>query len=117
MVAEKELSILQILNKLKTNYVENTPKRIKLIDMFIIYLGVTALVLFGYVAAVGTFPFNAFLAAFFTSICLLVLTVSLRKHVHPDTTKDFVDTSTEKAYGGYVVCSIVLFFVATIFMG
>jgi oligosaccharyltransferase complex subunit epsilon len=74
MVAEKDLSIFQILGKLQTNYLQNTPKRIKLIDLFIVYLGMTSLILFGYVAAVGTFPFNAFLAAFFTSLCLLVLT-------------------------------------------
>ena len=120
-----DLSVFTILGNLKTNYLLKTTQKIKILDSFIFFLLLNAITIFCYAGFVGTFPFNSFLAAFFTSIGLIVLTgihhllkvVSLRKQVNEVTAVDFVDTSLEKAYGGYVLCSLVLFFVATIFMG
>lgn len=110
-------SVLAIVSTLYSNYQKESSKRVKIIDMFIIYLLSVAIIIFGYAGLVGTFPFNSFLAAFFACIGLLVLTVSLRKQVNAKTSGDFIDASPERAYVGYVLCSIVLFFVAAIFMG
>lgn len=112
-----EDSIFQILSILYSNYKTKTPTRVKIIDSFILYVLLVGIIIFSYASLVGTFPFNSFLSAFFTSIGLLVLSVSLRKHVNSETSKDFEDTSPEKAYSGYLLCCIVLFFTATVFMG
>lgn len=112
-----EPTITEIFSTLLTNYQAKTSTRVKIIDSFIVYVLLVALIIFSYASLVGTFPFNSFLSAFFTAIGLLVLSVSLRKHVNSDTSKDFEDTSPEKAYSGYLLCCIVLFFTATVFMG
>lgn len=73
-MSEQNLSIPQIISKFFTNYKLDTPKRVKIIDLFIVYAITTALIQFAYCVIVGTFPFNSFLAGFFTCIGFVVLT-------------------------------------------
>jgi len=67
-------SIFEIVGTLLKNYSTETPTRVKLLDLFTVYSLLTAVVLFVYVAMVGTFPFNSFLAAFITAIGAATLT-------------------------------------------
>ncbi|EFN51677.1 hypothetical protein CHLNCDRAFT_15005, partial [Chlorella variabilis] len=58
-----------------------TPTKLKLLDAFSCCALATALLQFVYAKAVGTFPFNAFLAGFFCCVGSFVLTLSLRMKV------------------------------------
>jgi oligosaccharyltransferase complex subunit epsilon len=59
-----EASILTIITRFKDNYMKQTPKKIKILDLFLLNIGLTALIIFIYCQLVGTFPFNSFLAGF-----------------------------------------------------
>ncbi|KAF0980752.1 hypothetical protein FDP41_013235 [Naegleria fowleri] len=110
-------SILVVLSTLYKNYQTKTPQRVKLIDQFIILSVLVALVQFVYCQLVGTFPFNAMLAGFFTCICSMVFGVSLRKQLNPDTSKEFRSIVVEKSIADFVIISILLFFVAVSYLG
>lgn len=56
------------------NYVENTPQRMKLIDVFMVFLIVVGVVQFVYCVLAGSFPFNAFLSGFSATVGQFVLT-------------------------------------------
>jgi oligosaccharyltransferase complex subunit epsilon len=115
-MSNQDESILKVIGRFKDNYKKKTPKKVKIIDLFLIYIGLTAFTQFLYCQIVGTFPFNSFLAGFFSCIGLFVMAVSLRKQVNVDTTNEF-DETPEKAYSGFVMSAIILFFVSMIFMG
>ena len=62
-----------IVSNFTTQYKKKTSKKIKLIDSFVVYSGVTGLIQLIYRLINGTFPFNSFLAGFFSCIGFLVL--------------------------------------------
>ena len=62
-------------------YFHNTPKRLKLIDAYLVYIFFTGVMQFLYCCLVGTFPFNAFLAGFISCIGSFVLASCLRLQV------------------------------------
>ena len=62
-----------ILSDLCTQYDKTTPKKIKLIDGFLVYVLVTGLLQFIYCMLVGSFPFNSFLAGFVCTVGIFVL--------------------------------------------
>ena len=57
-------SVQALLLKLKVDYVNKTPTQLKIIDVFLAFVMATAGVLLTYCILFGSFPFNAFLAAF-----------------------------------------------------
>ena len=87
--------------------------------------------------AVGTFPFNSFLAAFFTAGGFFVLTAALRMQLDPDQGEHFMTGSTssgggaggggkrasgkpmspERAVADYVLAGALLLFVAWNYVG
>eukprot|EP00899_Mesostigma_viride_P029618 jgi/Mesvir1/9841/Mv22383-RA.1 len=98
-------------------YTTKTPTKLKIIDCFIGYAVVTCLIQVAYMALVGSFPFNAFLAGTFSCVGSAVLAACLRMQVNEEN-KDFKDkVSPERAFADFAVCSLVLFFVAINFMG
>ncbi|KAL0477174.1 dolichyl-diphosphooligosaccharide protein glycosyltransferase subunit [Acrasis kona] len=109
-------NIFEIIAKLVENYKKDTPQKVKLIDLFIVFTGLTAAIQFVYRVLVGTFPLNAFLAAFFTCLSLLVFTVALRKQVNPATSGEF-RVVPERAFGDYIFCCVLTFFVAMSYIG
>ena len=50
-----------------------TPKRLRLIDVFLVWSFLTGVIQFVYVCQVGTYPFNAFLAGFLSTVGTFVL--------------------------------------------
>jgi oligosaccharyltransferase complex subunit epsilon len=60
-----------------------TPTRLKIIDMYVVYSLITALIQVVYMAIVGTFPFNAFLSGVLSCIGTSVLGICLRMQVNP----------------------------------
>ena len=110
-------SILTVFQTLFKNYSAKTPQRIKLIDQFILLSVLLAGVQFVYCQVVGTFPFNAMLAGFFTCICSMVFAVSLRKQMNPDTSKEFKTVALEKSIADFIIITILLFLVAVSYLG
>ena len=62
-----------IVSKLFSDYQDQTPKRLKIIDAYLFYVMCTGVVQFAYCALVGTFPFNSFLAGFISTVGCFVL--------------------------------------------
>eukprot|EP01027_Heterolobosea_sp_BB2_P001321 GEZU01002022.1.p1 GENE.GEZU01002022.1~~GEZU01002022.1.p1 ORF type:complete len:130 (-),score=36.41 GEZU01002022.1:22-372(-) len=116
MARPEEPTLLNIASEFFKQY-NKTPRRLKVIDVFLVYILLTGIIQFVYCALVGTFPFNSFLAGFISCIGLFVLTVSLRMQVNPLNKDQFKGITLERAFADYVLCAILLFFVAINFMG
>ena len=74
-------SLTGVLTKFYEEYNANTPKKLKIIDAYLTYIFFTGVVQFVYCCLVGTFPFNAFLSGFISSVASFVLGVCLRLQV------------------------------------
>ena len=70
-----------VVTKFYEEYNVNTPKKLKIIDAYLTYIFFTGVVQFVYCCLVGTFPFNAFLSGFISSVASFVLAVCLRLQV------------------------------------
>ena len=70
-----------VVTKFYEEYSSSTPKKLKIIDAYLTYIFFTGVVQFVYCAMVGTFPFNAFLSGFISSVASFVLAVCLRLQV------------------------------------
>jgi len=66
--------LVQIFHEFWGEYSRRTSQRLKIIDLFLIYIMLTGVFQFVYVALVGTFPFNSFLSGFISTIGTFVLT-------------------------------------------
>jgi oligosaccharyltransferase complex subunit epsilon len=62
-----------VLNKFYSEYVNNTPKKLKIIDAYLLYVLLTGIIQFVYCCLVGTFPFNSFLSGFISTVSCFVL--------------------------------------------
>ena len=62
-----------ILRKLYDEYRTTTPKKLKLIDAYLVYVMLTGIIQFAYCLLVGTFPFNSFLSGFISTVGCFVL--------------------------------------------
>ena len=70
-----------VVTKFYDEYNSSTPKKLKIIDAYLTYIFFTGVVQFVYCCLVGTFPFNAFLSGFISSVASFVLGVCLRLQV------------------------------------
>lgn len=50
------------LSTLYNSYIENTPRRLKVIDAFLVFLMLSGIIQFIYCALITNFPFNSFIA-------------------------------------------------------
>ncbi|KAH3685126.1 hypothetical protein WICPIJ_003893 [Wickerhamomyces pijperi] len=94
------------------SYFKTLTPRLKLIDIFLAFLVVVALIQFVFVILVGNFPFNAFLGGFISTVGQFVLTVSLRLQTHSvkKEEREF-EITPERALGDYVFASLILHFI------
>lgn len=65
--------VFGILGKLNDEYQTSTPRKLKLIDAYLLYVMLTGIVQFAYCLLVGTFPFNSFLSGFISTVGSFVL--------------------------------------------
>eukprot|EP00199_Chlamydomonas_sp_CCMP681_P005093 CAMPEP_0119101578 /NCGR_PEP_ID=MMETSP1180-20130426/604_1 /TAXON_ID=3052 ORGANISM="Chlamydomonas cf sp, Strain CCMP681" /NCGR_SAMPLE_ID=MMETSP1180 /ASSEMBLY_ACC=CAM_ASM_000741 /LENGTH=108 /DNA_ID=CAMNT_0007085723 /DNA_START=129 /DNA_END=452 /DNA_ORIENTATION=+ len=91
-----------------TTEYKKTPTRVKVIDAFLLYALGTAFMQFVYMLLVGTYPFNAFLAGFLSSLGFFTLTVCLRLQADPANGKEFDGISPERAFADYTLANLVL---------
>jgi oligosaccharyltransferase complex subunit epsilon len=70
-----------VITKFSDEYIKKTPKKLKIIDAYLTYILFTGIFQFLYCCLVGTFPFNAFLSGFISSVASFILGVCLRLQV------------------------------------
>lgn len=86
-------------------------QKLRLIDTFLAFLVVVGIIQFSFCLLGGSFPFNAFLGGFSATIGQCVLTVGLRLQ-NSDSNKDlFNGLLPERAFGEYILASLILHFV------
>ncbi|XP_075485378.1 dolichyl-diphosphooligosaccharide--protein glycosyltransferase subunit DAD1-like [Primulina tabacum] len=93
-----------------------TPTNLKIIDIYIMFAVVTAVIQVVYMAVVGSFPFNSFLSGVLSCVGTAVLAVSLRIQVNKEN-KEFKDLPPERAFADFVLCNLVLHLVIMNFLG
>lgn len=72
------VQLFSVLSKFYDEYQNNTPKKLKLVDSYLIYVLLTGIIQFIYCCLVGTFPFNAFLSGFISTVSCFILGGKLR---------------------------------------
>ncbi|KAF3812060.1 Dolichyl-diphosphooligosaccharide--protein glycosyltransferase subunit dad1 [Colletotrichum gloeosporioides] len=100
----------KVLGNIYNHYVNNTPQRTKLIDVFMVFLVAVGALQFLYCVLAGNYPFNAFLSGFSATVGQFVLTASLRIQTTEANKADFPSVSPERAFADYVACSLILHF-------
>ncbi|KAJ7122809.1 defender against cell death 1 [Mycena epipterygia] len=98
-------------------YNDQTSDRLKFIDAFLVFLMLSGIVQFLYCVLITTFPYNAFLSGFSSTVGQFVLTASLRSQVNPENKNEFKDVSPERAFADFALGSIVLHFFVFNFLG
>ncbi|KAH6709579.1 oligosaccharyl transferase [Leptodontidium sp. MPI-SDFR-AT-0119] len=78
------------------NYLDKTPQRTKLIDVFMSFLVVVGVLQFVYCVIAGNYPFNAFLSGFSATVGQFVLTASLRIQTNVENKAEFSEVSPER---------------------
>ncbi|KAF6762900.1 DAD/Ost2 [Ephemerocybe angulata] len=105
------------LGSLWKAYSEQTPDRLKFIDAFLFFLMLSGVIQFAYCVLVTTYPYNAFLSGFASTVGQFVLAASLRSQVNPQNKDEFKEVSPERAFADFALGSIVLHFFVYNFLG
>lgn len=71
--SNKMTSLVSVIPKLYQEYTIKTSKKLKIIDAYLLYIFITAVIQFVYCCLVGTFPFNSFLSGFISTVSSFVL--------------------------------------------
>lgn len=108
--SNSNLNAQQIAAGIWQDYVDTTPQRTKLIDVFMAFLVAVGVLQFVYCVIVGNFPFNAFLSGFSATVGQFVLTASLRIQTNAANKSEFTSVSPERAFADYVFGSLILHF-------
>ncbi|XP_004533956.1 dolichyl-diphosphooligosaccharide--protein glycosyltransferase subunit DAD1 [Ceratitis capitata] len=109
--------IKNVVQKFSNDYVENTPKKLKIVDIYLSYVFLTGVIQFVYCCLVGTFPFNSFLSGFISTISCFVLGVCLRLQVNPQNKAVFVGISPERGFADFIFAHVILHLVVMNFIG
>lgn len=75
-------SFLSVIGKLCTEYGKTTPKKLMIIDAYLVQIFLTGVIQFIYCCLVGTFPFNSFLSGFISCVGSFVLGGKLSQHFY-----------------------------------
>ena len=125
-----------VVTKFYDEYNSSTPKKLKIIDAYLTYIFFTGVVQFVYCCLVGTFPFNAFLSGFISSVASFVLGVCLRLQVlpllppthtphlnifniqvNPANKTQFAGISHERAFADFIFAHVILHLIVMNFIG
>lgn len=66
-------SLRSVVARFYEEYMQSTPKKLKIVDAYLFYVLLTGVIQFAYCCLVGTFPFNSFLAGFISTVGSFVL--------------------------------------------
>jgi len=110
-------TLSSVVRRFYDDYTQTTPRKLKILDAYLLYILLTGIVQFAYCCLVGTFPFNSFLSGFISSVGSFVLAVCLRVQVNPQNKSEFVGISPERAFGDFIFAHVILHLVVINFMG
>ncbi|WVQ82926.1 hypothetical protein IAT38_005062 [Cryptococcus sp. DSM 104549] len=105
------------LNSLVENYSATIPARVKLIDVFLLFIFASGVLQFAYRLLITVYPFHAFAGGFGSTIGQFVLLAGLRAQVAPGRDEEFKKVSQERAFADFCAASIVLHLFAFNFLG
>merc|ERR1711928_192128 len=97
-----------VVTKFVEEYTSKTPKKLKIIDAYLTYIFFTGVFQFLYCCLVGTFPFNAFLSGFISSVASFILGVCLRLQVNPANKSQFASISPERGFADFLFAHVIL---------
>ncbi|CAG9970996.1 unnamed protein product [Clonostachys byssicola] len=100
----------KVLINLYNHYIDETPQRTKLLDVFLVFLVAVGALQFLYCVLAGNYPFNAFLSGFGATVGQFVLTISLRIQTTEANKSEFPQVSPERSFADFIVCSLILHF-------
>lgn len=82
-MSSSDPSLSAIASNLYHNYITTTSKKIKIIDVYLLYILLTGIIQFVYCVLVGTFPFNSFLSGFISTVgCFALTGMSKRRSIN-----------------------------------
>lgn len=110
-------NLKSVVKRFYDDYVQSTPKKLKIIDAYLLYILLTGIIQFVYCCLVGTFPFNSFLSGFISSVGSFILAVCLRVQVNPQNKNEFQGISPERAFADFIFAHVVLHLVVINFIG
>merc|ERR1719190_58503 len=90
------------MTTLYSEYMKTTSVKLKLIDIYLLYILLTGVAQFVYCCFVGTFPFNAFLSGFISCVASFVLGVNLRMQANPENASSFDNILPERAFADFL---------------
>nr|ALS04895.1 dolichyl-diphosphooligosaccharide-protein glycosyltransferase subunit DAD1-like protein [Pseudodiaptomus poplesia] len=106
-----------VVTKFVSEYQNNTPNKLKIIDAYLTYIFFTGVFQFLYCCLVGTFPFNAFLSGFISCVASFVLGVCLRLQANPSNKSQFGGISSERGFADFIFAHIILHLIVINFIG
>lgn len=92
--------IQSILRRFYDDYVQNTSKKLKIIDAYVLYILLTGILQFAYCCLVGTFPFNSFLSGFISTVGSFVLAGKY----------NVVNSDEHSNYSNETICQVLIEF-------
>ncbi|KAB7506833.1 UNVERIFIED_CONTAM: hypothetical protein RMT77_007462 [Armadillidium vulgare] len=116
-MSNTSLSLYSVLKNFYDDYLKNTPRKLKIIDVYILYIFLTGVIQFLYCCLVGTFPFNSFLSGFISTIGCFILGVCLRLQANPQNKHQFYGISPERGFADFIFAHVVLHLVVMNFIG
>jgi oligosaccharyltransferase complex subunit epsilon len=99
---------------LAAGYKKTTPKRVKLLDSFIVFNLYLYVLQMAYAMVVGDFPYNAKLAGIFAGLGQAVLGLVLRVLLQE---KNVATVSKKKSFAEYLLGTCILFLFLLNFLG
>lgn len=96
---------------------KETTTKLKLIDIYLLYILLTGAFQFLYCCIVGTFPFNAFLSGFISCVGSFILGVNLRMQSNPKNAHEFDYILPERAFSDFLFAHLILHLVVVNFIG
>ncbi|CAL4122424.1 unnamed protein product [Meganyctiphanes norvegica] len=110
-------SLVSVVKNFYGEYINNTPKKLKIVDAYLVYILLTGIIQFVYCCIVGTFPFNSFLSGFISTVGCFILGVCLRLQANPQNKSQFLGISPERGFADFIFAHIILHLVVVNFIG
>ena len=136
--SKQSSNVGSVVGKLFEEYRTTTPTKIKLVDVYMLCILLTGIIQFVYCCLVGTYPFNAFLSGFISTVASFVLAgkfkfkcwflvlilnilieikASYRIQINKANQEIFVNVTQERAFADFIFAHVILHLVVINFIG
>jgi defender against apopototic cell death 1 len=112
----KKSNTLIVINKIYQDYY-STPTHLMIVDAYLLYVLMVLFLQTFYFTLIGSFPFNSFLAGFFSALASLIMGFSLRLQCDPSNANVFNKIGKEKSFADFIFAHIILHLAVFNFMG